>query len=432
MSFNLFKDKTDLRTYSFRKSITQPRPNIGRAPLWIISSLALIAAPFTALAQNPDCTLIVPPNPLTAQGLATPYQLVATNPANGPCSETLKTADGFVQAAFVQAAVIDLISGQISVYNPLVINKGTTPAVAPVVPQLPFLNVVAIWFGYNANNLTLSAASPSTLTSNDCHQGMGQFAYCNAPAFFVAANAEILLGSLKVPPLGTSIKDNRPCPSVRSFAVVDQDQSDNLPTTYLIAASGKIAQYTAANLIALPGAQVLGNPSDNRLTDIFLDGALGCTPWTAPDLANPGHPVPALPLNELQAAAYQAAPVALVPLGSPLTLNPPFTGVADLARVNEYRAGVNQLPALFSSSASTTTYCSNLLTEATAKLVLDRLIFTAAASPFPNEANSLYTFMAMRLFDSYNNLNCAPLLGTTNPVTLTKNALGVVTDAVIH
>src|SRR5437667_10125252 len=36
---------------------------------------------------NGDCTLIVPPNPLSAQGLATPYQLVATNPANGPCHE---------------------------------------------------------------------------------------------------------------------------------------------------------------------------------------------------------------------------------------------------------------------------------------------------------------------------------------------------------
>src|SRR5437016_2662319 len=34
-------------------------------------------------AVNMDCTLIVPPNPLSAQGLATPYQLTATNPANG-------------------------------------------------------------------------------------------------------------------------------------------------------------------------------------------------------------------------------------------------------------------------------------------------------------------------------------------------------------
>ena len=40
----------------------------------------------TAQQPNADCTLIVPPNPLTARGLATPYQLVATDPNNGPCN----------------------------------------------------------------------------------------------------------------------------------------------------------------------------------------------------------------------------------------------------------------------------------------------------------------------------------------------------------
>src|ERR1700744_2110049 len=34
---------------------------------------------------NPDCTLIVPSNPLSAKGLSTPFQLVATDPNGGPC-----------------------------------------------------------------------------------------------------------------------------------------------------------------------------------------------------------------------------------------------------------------------------------------------------------------------------------------------------------
>ena len=55
-----------------------------------------------ATAVNGDCTLIVPPNPLTAQGLATPWQLVATNPNNGPCNQA-NTA----QTTFVQGAVFD-------------------------------------------------------------------------------------------------------------------------------------------------------------------------------------------------------------------------------------------------------------------------------------------------------------------------------------
>src|SRR3954464_1414153 len=48
-------------------------------------------------ANNVNCKLIVPANPLSAQGLATPYQLVATNPNKGACNEANPN-----QAAFVQ------------------------------------------------------------------------------------------------------------------------------------------------------------------------------------------------------------------------------------------------------------------------------------------------------------------------------------------
>src|SRR5262249_9576053 len=70
-----------------------------------------------------------------------------------------------------------------------------------------------------------------------------------------------------------------------------------------------------------------------------LDGALGCTPWKAPDLADPGQMVPALPLNELQARARQASPVALVPLRDPMVLD---DGKRDLRKLNAYRRGVDQ------------------------------------------------------------------------------------------
>src|SRR6266704_2355216 len=166
-----------------------------------------------AAAVNGDCTLIVPSNPLSAQGLATPYQLVATDPANGPCNESNKA-----QAAFVQGAVIDPATGQISIYNPLVIDKGTRPAVAPVVPKLPADGIVALWFGFNGNNLTLQDANGS-LKQGRCINGangsiFGQFAYCNAPAFFRAANQAMRAGLLNAPPLGKA-KDRKPCPSVR-------------------------------------------------------------------------------------------------------------------------------------------------------------------------------------------------------------------------
>src|SRR5947209_19718142 len=96
-----------------------------------------------AAAANPNCTLIVPANPLSAQGLATPYQLFAPDAAaNGQCNEANPA-----QGTFVQGDIIDPSTGQISIYNPLVIDKGTTPLVAPVAPTLPRDAVVVLWLG---------------------------------------------------------------------------------------------------------------------------------------------------------------------------------------------------------------------------------------------------------------------------------------------
>src|SRR2546422_7346994 len=53
-----------------------------------------------------------------------------------------------------------------------------------------------------------------SLEDNKCVQGLAQFAYCNAPAFFGAAHKAIHHGLLHVPPLGFG-KDGQPCPSVR-------------------------------------------------------------------------------------------------------------------------------------------------------------------------------------------------------------------------
>jgi hypothetical protein len=61
---------------------------------------------------------------------------------------------------------------------------------------------------------------------------------------------------------------------------------------------------------------VLENGSDNLLLSDFILPALKCTAWTVTDLAAlaQGSPqlLPALPLNELQAAMYQTAPVVSV------------------------------------------------------------------------------------------------------------------------
>jgi len=358
---------------------------------------------------NPNCTLTIPQSPLTARGLATPYQLSATDAAGGPCHEANPA-----QTAFVQATVYDPATGKLSVYDPLVVDAGHRPAVAPTVPALPADAVVGIWFGYNATNLTLRATG-SGLAQAHCVNGLGrslfsQYAYCDAAAFFTAVNQGIAARKLTVPALGTA-KDGRPCPSTRDFSIVDQDQSDNVTTQYLATAKGATAQKTPANAARLAGAEVLANPSDNALVDNFVDPTLGCTPWVAPDLAaGGGATATSIALDEIQANADQASPAALVPLNDPMTT---VSGADNAAKTDLYRVGVDQraLPA----GQTPRLYCRDMDSIQSARLKLDWRRFTAAQSPAPAAATNLFTFLADRLHGSFVNLGCAAF-GLPNPI----------------
>jgi hypothetical protein len=377
---------------------------------------------------NPNCTLIVPANPLTAAGLATPYQLVATDPGQGACSES-NTA----QSAFVQAAIFDPATATISIYSPVVVDKGDSPLVPPVVPTLPAGAIVATWFGFNGGDLTIQGVNSATLQDSRCVNGsantvFGQYAYCNAPAFFTAANAAIASGKLVVPAVGTA-NDGKPCPTVRDFFIVDQDQSDNLPTQYLVSPRGHISQFTKKNQANHPSSVPLGNPSDNKLTDSFVDPAIGCKPWTAPDLADPGSRVPALALNELSARMGQVAPVALVPGGDPMTV---VNGNVNLAKTNLYRLGVDQPTGNSGGDGDTARYCRQMLRIAPQRMLANQKALTAFTSPDTGAANSLYTFLAQRFVATYQILNCATLVNAADPVSVTADGQGVAVSAKIN
>ena len=381
------------------------------------ATTAVAIPPPTDANPNPNCTLIVPPAPLSAAGLATPYRFVATNPGAGACHEANPD-----QSAFVEAAILDPASGAISVYHPLVIDDGTQPAIAPVRPNLPRGGVVGVWFGFQANDLTLrhrhlhrGLLNLRYRAGDGCVNGtpgsvFGQFAYCGAPQFFTAANAAIRAGKFTVPALGTG-RDGRPCPTTRDFGVVDQDQSDNLPGSYLATSDGRIAQFSAANQNVLPGATVLNNASDNGLVDNKLDPVLDCHPPTAPDLGAGGAPSPALALNELQAAAFQAAPIALVPPNDPMT---EINGGASIAKTNLYRLGVDQ-PPVNPATDTGQAYCTNIATIGVARLALDAQFTQTAPSPDPAVAADLHGFLVARLNDSWGNLGCPTLTGKATP-----------------
>jgi hypothetical protein len=414
---------------------------LGVTMLIVLSASAIFVIPRLmshAAGLNMNCTLVVPANPLTATGLSTPYQLFAPDAAaNGACNEA-----NVNQSTFVQGVIFDPATGNMSVYSPLVIDQGTQPAVAPTVPTLPAHAVVALWFGFNGTLLTLQGANRNALRQGRCVNGLrgsvfGQYAYCNAPTFFNAANRAIAAGAVQVPALGTTT-NGLPCPTVRSFGVVDMDQSDNVQTQYLVTANGQTAQRSAANQAQLQNTTVLGNPSDNALVSRVLDAALGCHPWQVPNLADNNTPASALPLDELQAAAFQQAPIGEIPAGDEMVL---LNNNPSLAKVNAYRLGVDQTPASTLNanagnplrSANNTVYCQNIINTGIPILQQETGLTQNAASPMPAVANSLFTFLAQRLNATLGagGLNCVGLLNIQNPATLTMDGNGLVTDATL-
>jgi hypothetical protein len=379
-----------------------------------------VAQPPPPADPNANCALVVPPNALSAQGLATPYQFQPQDPAAGPCHESDPR-----QSAFVEASIFDPATNQVSIYRPLVVDAGTQPAVPTVGAVVPAGAIVGIWFGSNGDTLALQG-NQADLQAANCVNGIqgsifGQFAYCNAPAFFDGATKAVAAGTLAIPALGTA-KDGQVCPTTRDFALVDQDQSDNVVTTYLVLPDGRTAQDSAANRQVLKNSQVQANGSDNRLLDALVDPAIGCTAITANDQTASGQSN-SLALNELQAAALQKDPIAMVPPNDPMAL---VDGATSLDKTNAYRAGVN-MAALTDAGDLATQYCQQLMQTGLPRIQKDQQFTQGAAAP-NGAASNLFVFLAARFSGSFDELGCGPLLNNlANPVTVTNDADGMPT-----
>jgi hypothetical protein len=398
------------------------------------ASASATATATPAAAANVSCVLIVPANPLTAPGLATPFQLTGPN-GMSPQASGCTMANFANLGAFAQATILDPATGALSTYEPLVITQGTQPAAAPVVPTLPAGAVVTIDFGFNGTNLTLKSATGATLGGAKCVNGLagsifGQVSFCNGVAFFAAVNKDIAAGLTTIPAVGTASKvPGLTCPTTRSFTMIDQDQSDNVTTQYLLNGNGQTAQDNAANTAALAGSTVINNGSDNALLNGFLDPTLGCTPFTAPDLTNAGTPGTAQALDELFAAKNQAAQIALVPENDPMTL---VNGAFSQQKTNRYRTSVDQPVMMRVQTADTpAAYCENMVNAQSLFLQNNQTLLATGTSPVPAVGNNLFTFLANRLNMSFTNLNCQNF-GLTNPVTVTLDGNGVATAATIN
>lgn len=366
-------------------------------------------------ATSMNCTLAVPANPLSAAGLATPWQL------GDGCS----MANAGTEGAFVEATIL-APNGSLQVYSPLVVTAGTAPAVTPTAPTIAAGSKVEISVGFNGTNLVLTGAGAREGNCVDAlgQSLIGQVSACNAVDFYNAANADIARGTLKVPALGTA-DDGQPCETTRDFALIDQDPSDNVVTQYLINSNGQTAQASPANMTAMPSATTLVNGSDDALLSEFVDPANGCTPFTAPDSTYPKADAPSQALNELSARVDQKGTIAVVPPNDEMVL---VNGDMSVAKTNVYRSLVDQ-PLLAANTDPATvaaSFCQNMVNIAPARNNLDLTNDTNFGTPVAAVGDNLATFLGNRLSMSFVNLNCSNY-GLTNPVNVTLNSSGVAT-----
>jgi len=217
----------------------------------------------------------------------------------------------------------------------------------------------------------LSAPNGDSLLQGNCLQGtliginpdlFGQFATCNTVQLYSVIDQMIREDIITVPPIGTGY-NGLPCPTVRSFDLVDNTQSDTVPTYYLLNPDGTVAQYNPDYVSRLPNAQQIDNFSDAYLA-ILMDTPLGCSPWLIQDLTDPSGMsfVSNLGTSELQANYKQGYPMALVPALDPDVVeavnegNSMYNGYPDLLKLNAYRLSVDQPPITYLSEANVTFY----------------------------------------------------------------------------
>jgi hypothetical protein len=365
----------------------------------------------TVYAQS--CNIIVPKEPLTAKGLSTAYISVNCDQTNGDTN------------SYVEALILNKKTGELVAYSPLIVNNGTQPLFPIVKPKFKEEDtVVAIWFGSNANTIILQDLNNGkTLKNANCINGkvgvvgdtFGQVAGCNNVEFFKVANKLIANGKLVIPALGVDLNGNI-CPTVRSFTVVDADQSDNVVTSYLTDGVNT-AQDTPANAAANGNLTVLKNGSDNRLLDKIIDVALGCQAMLVKDLSS-GLMRSTQGTNELQATAFQQGSIALVPPTDPMVL---FNGNLDFQKVNDYRkiVGQPQIDKNTNLNKLAIDYCTNLINIGTKSLVDNQQLYLNSVSP--NVGTNLFDFLGQRQISSFNVLGCLTLLNITSPLAINNN-----------
>ena len=373
---------------------------------------AALTGQAASMKSNTTCDIIVPANPLSAQGLATPYQLTGPN-GTTPAQSGCEMSNGAKLGAFVQATILDPATGALSVYEPLVITQGTrpdTPDRKLKPPVIPADAVVTLDFGFNGAHLVQVGATPTTLADAHCVSGQagpafGQTSFCNGVNFFTAVRQAERKGLLKVPSPGTSnaivpsggdLGTGRSCPVISNYEVAGVDPGESVTTTYLLnPLTGQTTQNNSTYRGYVAGATLLHDNSANAVLDQYVDPILGCTPFEVPDLSNANVPAFSEALDEIAADAYQ--PKTAAPENDKVVMG---EGKSDPAK-----------------------YCQNLIDIQTPFLAANQKLLATGQSPVTATADNLLTFLANDLSSSFTSLGCQQF-HLTNPVTLKRNSAG--------
>lgn len=374
---------------------------------------------FTGLnfVYSQDCNLLIPKNAL-GNGIFSPWYVSTNNISDVQCSQLDQKT-----SVFVEATILDTDTGNFFVYYPLVLDINTVSAAPISSMPLPVNNVIVIHFGANGNSLTLIAENGDSLDNYNCVNGVknsvfGQFAYCNAINFFSRVQYLINYNVIKqIPNIGITLKGDN-CPTTRHFAVIDQDQSDNVLSDYILTGDLKVAQNNAGNRNNLNITKIISNGSDNRLLNVFILPALYCQSFQAPDLIENNVMRSSLALNEISANQNKCFPQALIPSINPMTL---VDDNENLDKVNAYRNGVNMPLLYYLNNTDNLDYCNNFFNIAQNFLKKYAREFEVFTSPDKDVANNLLNFLIVRFINSWGILKCDVLTGK-------KPKISVITD----
>ena len=147
--------------------------------------------------------------------------------------------------------------------------------------------------------------------------------------------------------------------------------------------NGQTAQDTVANKNAMGGAAVLANGSDDGLLAHFVDPALGCTPFEAPDSTSPNGLDSSQATNALSALAQpQRGTRELLPVNDPQLL---VARQFSIGKTNTYRTLTDKPPPspFTNKTQNAATYRQDMTNIQPANLQLDAAKEANFTTPVP-------------------------------------------------